>query len=134
MKVSDILNEEQHYQILSVEQDNAPAQGTSNQGTINANYHALVKAFGEPANHIQDDRADVNYVWDLLIKYKDPLNDDHQKHDDDHDFVDVSIYDYRYGEDDRYTNPTTINRWTVGAKSRTGLWVLDDLLQQKGIK
>jgi len=133
MKVAEIINETNGYQILSYERDTAELSGTSKKGYINAKYDDLVKLFGKPQNHTQDDQSDVNYVWDLHIKYKDPLNDDHMKHEDDHHITDVSIYDYRHDNDSRYVNPATINAWIVGAKTREEAVVLDDLLRQKGV-
>lgn len=135
MKLNELhLREEQHYNIVSFERDDKPIAGTSKQGFIKAKYEDLVKLFGKPQNHTHDDKADVNFEWDLVIRYKDPVNDDHQNFDEDHDFVDVSIYDYRHGDEDRDVRPETITQWTVGAKSRTGMWVLDDLLASKGLK
>ena len=134
MRVHEILNEEDpHHVIVNVERDDKPASGTSKQGYIKVNYDDLVKLFGEPQNHTQDDRADTNFEWDLTIKYRDPLDSDHQADEDEFDQVDVAIYDSRYGEDDRHVNPKTIKQWTVGAHNNTGLWVLMDLLKSKGL-
>ncbi len=130
MNILQLITETQTYQILNIERDVAPAHNSHKQGMINISYADLVNLFGRPDNFVDNDRADINYEWDLIIKYKDPINDEHQKNKEEFDSIEVAIYDYRHNEQERYEDPSTITHWTVGSKNKEGLWVLLDYLDK----
>lgn len=130
MKLSDltvIFEEQDDIEIISFDVDDTGVSGTHKIDTIKANYHDLVTIFGEPQSYVNDDSADVNFLWDITINYRDT----DEEYDGDSDVAFVTIYDYRYNDQDR--DPTTIEEWTIGGRNWMDGYVLRTLLNQKGI-
>ena len=124
MKILEVLNAPPvSYQILGIDTAADFEQGSSKKGTIQISFAQLNKLFGQPK---EIHNGDINYEWTIEFKYRD-LNSDYNQQDQyDYDTVTVDIYDWRYQPN---VDPALIDNWNVGSKSQTGLYVLQQYIQ-----
>ena len=127
MKLTDIY-ENADIEIVDVEIDDTTPDGSHKLTTINVRGSDLMEVFGEPQDHTRDERADINYIWDLTIKFREAGED----YEGDSDIAFVSIYDYRYGAEQTEA-AASIDNWTVGGRNWKDGYVLNTLLMQKGL-
>jgi len=127
MKLLDLFETTEDIEIVSFDIDETGVSGSHKIDTVRANYHDLVSVFGEPQTFADDDLSDVNFLWDITINYR----ESGEEYDDDYDVAFVTIYDYRYNDQDR--NPTSVEEWTIGGRNWMDGYVLRTLLEQKGI-
>lgn len=119
MKVHHILENAHHYKVFEVEHLSSDhAVGTSKQGFIKVPYDDLERLFGKPKSYTHE--HDTAHEWTLELHYVDPFRTDPE----DVESVIVTIYD-RWDHGD----PSHIDEWDVGGKSREAITVLDDYLE-----